>query len=104
MSDPSHWPGHGYRHPDRPGTAAKYSNLPKRSLTSTTPDMWPTLDFNQPNRSAPVATDQKVEDRVLRSALLVFAGEGFYPGRPCEVTVQLVARIERGWSSRTFRP
>ena len=43
----------------KPGTAAKYSNLPQQSLTSAAPNMRPTLDFNQPSRSTPVATDQK---------------------------------------------
>jgi hypothetical protein len=52
----------------KPGTAAKYSNLPQRSLTSATPNMRPTLDFNQPNRSTPVATDQMVIAH-LRQAL-----------------------------------
>ena len=41
-------------------TAAKYSNLPQRLLTSTTAKVRPTLDFNQPSRHVPVATDQKV--------------------------------------------
>jgi len=41
-------------------TAAKYSNLPQRSPTSTTLNMQPTLDFNRSSRSTPVATDQKV--------------------------------------------
>ena len=42
----------------KPGTAAKYSNVPWRSLTSITPSLRPTLDFNQPSRGTPVATDQ----------------------------------------------
>ena len=44
----------------KPDTAAKYSNLPQRLLTSTTANVRPTLDFNQPSRHVPLATDQKV--------------------------------------------
>lgn len=56
--DPPRGQAWTYKPPKRkPGTAAKYSNLPQRSLTSATLNMRPTLDSNQPSRRAPVATD-----------------------------------------------
>ena len=61
------------------------ATCPSDCLTSATPNMRPTLDFNQPNRSTPVATDQKVGDPIPPSAPLfsqVIALTSHHPQRP----------------------
>jgi hypothetical protein len=54
-------------------TASGNSSSPQQSLTSATINVRSTLDFHQPSRSTPVATDQKVTSCVPRCSTVSHA-------------------------------